>query len=388
MKVCIAGPFNVPGAIHAFREDDRHMLAELPGMGGYCVTELALARRSMGLDTVVISLDPRASGIERFKGDKIEYIVCPRRMKGLLRDAYARERRVLGEAIRMAGADVVHAHWLSEYAMGALDSGVPALITLHDHTLIMLKYLDARWILGALYALLTLRRGRFFTGVSPSVAKFGERVSGSKIPVIPNSYPLAVREMRSGGSPAKPFATGSLRIVSLLGSIGFKNAKGGLKAFGLIKGQVPEAEYRLVGPGLDKTGPLARWAAAEGLDEGVRFMGPLAHDKALDMVAKSDVLLHPSLQEACPNAVIEAMSLGRVVVVARNWADAEWVVEDGGILVDGRRPLEMAEAIVQLRSKSEDAWKIAEKAMKIAETKYAPENVVMLYENEYRKVLS
>ncbi|GHB92084.1 glycosyltransferase family 4 protein [Cerasicoccus arenae] len=49
-----------------------------------------------------------------------------------------------------------------------------------------------------------------------------------------------------------------------------------------------------------------------GLGDSVRFLGPI--DTTNELLYESDIVVHSSIKEGCPNAVCEAMALGRAVV--------------------------------------------------------------------------
>ncbi len=60
------------------------------------------------------------------------------------------------------------------------------------------------------------------------------------------------------------------------------------------------------------------------LGNRVKFMGHMDHEAMLsDIASEVDVVVHPSLYEACPIAVLEAMSLGKPLVVS----DLPWSQE-------------------------------------------------------------
>lgn len=61
-----------------------------------------------------------------------------------------------------------------------------------------------------------------------------------------------------------------------------------------------------------------------GLDNRVEFKGWMKHEEMLSEIASEvDVMVHPSLYEACPIAVLEAMSLGKPIIVS----DLPWSQE-------------------------------------------------------------
>ena len=67
----------------------------------------------------------------------------------------------------------------------------------------------------------------------------------------------------------------------------------------------------LVGQGAEHE-RLQLLASELGLGRRVRFLGWRAD--ALSILAAAEVVVHPSLHEALPSAVIEALALGRPVV--------------------------------------------------------------------------
>lgn len=97
----------------------------------------------------------------------------------------------------------------------------------------------------------------------------------------------------------------------LLGSLNGK-LKGihiALKAFSLIKDQMPQFEFRILGGG-DPT-PWKTMARQLGIEEQVFFDGTLTAGQAVyNWLDNIDIYVHPSLKEGLPRALIEAMSRG------------------------------------------------------------------------------
>jgi glycosyltransferase involved in cell wall biosynthesis len=61
-----------------------------------------------------------------------------------------------------------------------------------------------------------------------------------------------------------------------------------------------------------QVGKLKVLAFDLGLGTSVRFLGPL--DTVNELMWESDLVVHSSVKEGCPNAVCEAMALGKPVV--------------------------------------------------------------------------
>ncbi len=105
------------------------------------------------------------------------------------------------------------------------------------------------------------------------------------------------------------------------------------------------AQVVVVGEGPERAA-LEQLAA----DLGVRatFTGQLTRPQALRLIAASDVLMHPSAQEAAPSAVREARALG-VPVVACDAGDVRyWARSDPGIGVHAAEPTALALALAPL----------------------------------------
>lgn len=64
------------------------------------------------------------------------------------------------------------------------------------------------------------------------------------------------------------------------------------------------------------------------LGDSVRFLGDLAHDRALDLLRRADVMFLPSRREGMPVTAIEAMALARAMVVTSVGGTPE-LVQDG-----------------------------------------------------------
>lgn len=84
-----------------------------------------------------------------------------------------------------------------------------------------------------------------------------------------------------------------------------------LDAFAAFSREVPVAILYLVGEGPERSA-LERRVSDLGLEERVRFLG--WRDDALAVLAASDMVIHPSLHEALPSAVIEAAMLEKPIV--------------------------------------------------------------------------
>lgn len=121
-----------------------------------------------------------------------------------------------------------------------------------------------------------------------------------------------------------------------------------LGAFELVLERRPGTRLRIVGDGPELP-RLRREAARLGIDSDVRFVGAVEGTEEVRAEYRAaDVFCLPSLQEGFGIAFLEAMAVGLPVVGARAGAVPEVVPEAAGVLVDGRDPEALADALLRL----------------------------------------
>lgn len=342
--------------------------------GGTAMVNLVRAHLEQGLPVDVLTLDPNATEpIVRLKSDRLNIWIVKRRPSKAVRDGFRKERRLIKGALRESDADVCHAHWTYEYGMAAVTQNIkPFVVTVHDHARHILCWQG--WRYAGLYLLTqyVLRKaaGRL-TAVSPYVADYAAKVSGQPVPVIPNVLMPEIRdqmsEARSQESEIRTHQmsaglkpkTYSLKpsILTIADSGRLKNIRRALKAFSKVRKKLPDAQYRLIGSGLESGGPAHRWTAKNGLDGGVRFCGWMPYDQAMEVLRSSTVLFHPALEESFGYPVAEALAAGIPVVAAKQARGVAWLLAEGryGMLADGRSSTALADTVFNALSRAEPA---------------------------------
>ncbi|MFZ5926799.1 MAG: glycosyltransferase family 4 protein [Acidobacteriota bacterium] len=127
-------------------------------------------------------------------------------------------------------------------------------------------------------------------------------------------------------------------------------------------------------------------ANSDGLTGKVRFLGAMDDVGALH--AEADVYVHPSRQEGCPVALLEAMASG-MACIATDVAGCRDVIEDGrsGLLVRALDAEALRAAIRRVLSDDGLRRRLGEGARRRIEEQYSIEREVARHEEMYRTVL-
>jgi len=403
MRICIVGPIATENVAHLL---GAKASASAPAgyVGAPILATLIESLIERGHDIVGITTDAALlvkGGNIILQGERLRMVYCPQRPRAFLpaggywgraTDAFRVERRFLVEAIRTVEPDVVHAHWLYEFAWAAQDAGFPHVLTAHDSPAQILKY--SRNLYRAARYLMARRvasRARHLTTVSPYMQHELAAITAARVDVVPNPLPKHVLSVSTAQSDSIAEMGGKLvpRLAMVFNGWGSrKNGEAGLRAFALIRHELAEAELHLYGQGVGKGEEAARWAEANGLADSVRFVGRLPHEQLLRQLSTCDLLLHPALEESFGAVLIEAMSLGVPVVGGHESGAVPWVVGEGGRLVDVRSPQAMAQGALVLLKNPMALAAIGAQAKKSTLARFSPDAVAAAYEAYYRQALA
>ncbi len=183
--------------------------------------------------------------------------------------------------------------------------GLP--VVLHVHGSETVKFFDG--LSPALRAVLTfsMRRADRVIALSASWREFLVNRVGleaERVHVLPNAVPAP----RTG--PVRRGLAGPCRIL-FLGRVGERK---GTPVLLRALAQMPNANWELVCAGDGEVSKYRAMASELGLATRVRFLGWMDEDEAQALLADSDLLVLPSLNEGLPMAIIEAMAHGLPVI--------------------------------------------------------------------------
>lgn len=386
MNLGFASPISLQLLRHLIPDGDR-----LPS--GYQFAPAAdwvqeLMRR--GHHVTIYTTAEEISAAQTFRGDGITIRIARQRSRGRGRDLFAFEREQLRQMMVEDQCQVIHAHWTYQFALAALASGVPTLITIHDLPWMVLRnFRDMHRVARLLMAYEVALRGRHFTAVSNDAASHFRRFfrPGARISVIPNGLPNGLFDL-------EPEALRSNRkevvfATILQGWTRQKNAEAALRAFQIAKRILPGACLLMFGTGYERGGEANTWAIQHGLDEGVTFVGIAPYRELLNRIKSDvDVVVHPSLDESFSMTALEAMVLRKPVIAGRKTNGVREVLGFGknGILVDVTNPSAIAEQMIRLACDETYRDSVAQSGYDRASSVYRLPTVIAQYEGLYRAI--
>lgn len=371
-------PFLSPG--------DRDTANAINHIGGVPVWELAKGLLAGGHEVSVSTLDARAaSETVELAGPNLKISIhrARPRAREFLVDNYRRERGLLAQSIRDFKPDIVHGHWTYEYALGALDAGLPCVITAHDSPFTVVRHFkDAYRVARLLIAQQVASRTDHLSAVSPYLEDRWKRQMRypRQIEVIPNSAPTDMPELLREPA-ANP-------IIISIGDAGrLKNIRPLIQAFASVRLLMPSAELRLIGPGLGENDEICLESQALGLDEGLRFLGLLDRPAVAREFASAWLVAHPSLEEACPMTLLEALGAGVPALGGHRSGGVPYLLDWGrqGWLCDVTDPRAIASCMLEIVSSGPPQPKPGRQ--EFLDTNFSIQAVTNKYLGWYRDVL-
>ena len=357
------------------------------GGSGVVATEVgkALAARGHEVHVLSPSMPPRLTGFEnRIYFHEVTASPYPLFESAPFSIALASK---MADVAAHHGLEVMHAHYAIPHAMAALlarmalDGKLKVVTTLHG-TDITVVGADPSYLP---MVKLALRESDAVTSVSQylkeeTIRTFG---MGEHIEVIPNFVEPPTMdhpECRAWLAPDQAFV---LTHISNFRPV--KRVMDVVRIFERVRQEVP-TRLVMVGDGPDRA-EAENYCRQQGFEDEVRFTG-----KQLDIgtvLACSDLFLLPSATESFGLAALEAMA-HRVPVIASRVGGIPEVIRHGvdGFLEPAGDVDAMALDAIRLLKDKDLRRKFGESARKRAETTFAEDPIIDLYESLYERVLS
>jgi glycosyltransferase involved in cell wall biosynthesis len=336
-----------------------------PGWGGQEIRILteagAFAKRGL---RIMLACQPGAplTNVAQYEGLPVR----PVAMRGAL-DVMACWR--LRRLMRVEGVDLVHTHssidaWLAGFAAKSL--GLPVVRS--RHVFIPVKR----------------RRNFVYNAFSDRVIASGEAirevlikggVHAGKIVAIPAGVDVTRFHPGISGDAIR-------RELGLHGPVigtvaRFSSSKGHrvlLKAIPEILNQEPAAEFVWVGDGVGREA-LTQAVAQAGLAAKIRLTG--FREDVATLLAAMDVFVLPSIKEGVPQAILQALAMGKPVVASDNGGIPEVIQhQHTGLLVPPNDPAALATAVVQVLRHRTQAAAWAEAGRQLVSTHYTLDRMI------------
>src|SRR5690606_12000712 len=144
---------------------------------------------------------------------------------------FKREIESLRQLMQQEEPDIIHAHWTYEFALAAIKSGLPHVVTIHDNAFMIMKhnfdpYRLIRWIIN----FQAIERADRLIANSDYIYSTLSGKSKSKARVIYNFYPNALIRPPAANKPAEKY------LVTVSHDFNrTKNIDTALRAFALLR---------------------------------------------------------------------------------------------------------------------------------------------------------
>jgi glycosyltransferase involved in cell wall biosynthesis len=198
---------------------------------------------------------------------------------------------------------------------------------------------------------------------------YGRYVDRSKIHVV--DYAVDVPPVRSRSDDREQLGGSRVIRCAIVGALtSGKRQEDAIEALHLVTRAGIPAELLVIGEGeADYTAYLHELVRRRGLFECVRFTGQV--DNPQDWVARADVILMCSLNEAFGRVTVEAMKAGKPVIGSRSGGTRE-IIQEGetGLLYSPGNPAELAERILYLQANPAAARAMGERGRRVAGARF------------------
>ena len=253
--------------------------------------------------------------------------------------------------IRQLNPQILHAHFVHQYGwLGALAGRRPFVLTAWGTDILQLPN-ASRSRIGKRLTTFTLKKADLLTATSghlkSEMVQLG--ADGEKVEVIfwgvdPQRFhpDIPTEKLRAelDIGPAQPV------ILSNRNQILLYNNDVVVRAMRRILAEYPQAVLVLQNAGGDQEANLRELARSEGVENAVRFIGPLPHKDMPPLYAMADIFVSLPSWDAGPVSLKEAMSSGAVPIISDLPGPKEWVRDgvNGKVLPD-RDPVQLAAAV-------------------------------------------
>lgn len=355
------------------------------------IVQLAEGLRQLGAEVHVVTNSSRATAdsVQTVNGITVHRLRLRRMPRWTMIRANA---RALAQTVRRIAPDIAHAHSAGTFADAALQSGAPAVITVHgviqqeaqvfrDYGLTWREELS--WRYEEWYERHCLARAADVIAISPYVADYYRHMTRAHMHLVENPVGDAYFTL----PPAPQFND----ILCAARIVHRKNISGLLRAFADLHAILPQARLRLAGEEHsepDYAAECRQFVAQRGLDGAVSFLGWLDEPAMQAEYSRCACLALPSWQETAPVAIEQAMAAGRAVV-ASDVGGVRFLLADGraGLLVQPSDEAGLTRALQRVLTDAALRQQLGAAAQQEAETRFRAAGVAQRTLAVYEEII-
>lgn len=214
------------------------------------------------------------------------------------------------------------------------------------------------------------------------------KLDPEKLTILPYPFkpPQALLEI--------PIVERTSKVISFIGKLNVH--KGVVALVKIIRKVVlkhPDVDFRLIGSDSFFTARNTTMKdyidlSLKGMELNYQIKGGLDYDSIMQELAETDICIFPSIWENFPNVCLEAMSAGRAVIGSKNGGMSEMLDGGAGVIIDPLKINEGVEAIFSLLSNPSKRVALGIKARSVVLEKYNENQIGMLLENHFLKVIA
>lgn len=179
-----------------------------------------------------------------------------------------------------------------------------------------------------------------------------------------------------------PLPAGAPRFLLIARLLGDKGVREYVRAAGRVRARHPEVTFSLVGPIDENPDSIPQDELQQWIEQGiVDYLGEMRDVRPA--IAAATVYVLPSYREGTPRTVLEAMAMGRPVIVTDAPGCRETVTEgDNGFLVEPKSIDQLENAMLKFIQEPALIERMGARSLQIACEKYDVHkvNAFMLYE--------
>jgi hypothetical protein len=133
MRIVVLGPVSPASLAGHLSASDSIIAQSDDGVHGPSIGALASALLDLGHELVVIT-HRRGYGPLTLNGPRLEFhrVASRSSARRQILDGFKFERGAMEGLLKQISGDIVHAHWTYEWALVALTSKLPKVVTIHD----------------------------------------------------------------------------------------------------------------------------------------------------------------------------------------------------------------------------------------------------------------